>query len=322
MATMRACVARLKASEGGSVGLVVSVEDVPRPTPNFGRDEALVKVLRAGVCKTDLEIMKGYMGFEGILGHEFVGVVVECPPDRADAFLHKRVCADINVCCNDLVECGVCALPQEGKELVDRMRRNHCPNRSVIGILGRPGCFAEYICLPCRNLHVVEDDISEEDACFAEPLAAALRIVEQKLTRVGRRTAIMGDGKLGLLITAALTAFLRSADSASAPTEVYLFGRHDSKLELLEKMSESSSSSGVTLRLCNVNDDEGKRALKDLAHACDCVVEATGNPHGFTQSCELLKPRGTLVLKVSPPSLPLSPPLSRAMREAPVRSNV
>ena len=191
-------------------------------------------MLRAGVCKTDLEVMKGYMGFTGTLGHEFVGEVVKA---RDESLVGARVCGDINVaCCNKIeqVECSVCKSTLEmdkdevANECINRRQRNHCPNRNVLGILGRPGCFSQYLCLPRRNLHVVDPRISDIEAVFAEPLAAALRIVEQNLVKVddgqqgkgrkmsSQKIAVLGDGKLGLLITAALAATLIRSSSSCA----------------------------------------------------------------------------------------------------------
>jgi len=293
---MKAAVARARREGGG--GLELKVESVPRPVPDHAKDEALVKVTRAGVCNTDLEIMRGYMGFEGILGHEFVGVVEDAPPGRREEFLGKRVCADINVTCDDGGVCGVCCIKEEGHELVARRRRNHCPRRTVMGILGRSGCFAEYIVLPCRNLHVVDDNVSNEEACFSEPLAAALRIVEQQLASCAdERVAVLGDGKLGLLIAAALVTSLRQQKRgmSGAGTKVFVFGRHRKKLQMLQTLS--TGGGGVEVELVDTSTPEGQSTLTDAAASMDCVVEATGSPNGFDQACGLLHPLGTLVLK-------------------------
>jgi threonine dehydrogenase-like Zn-dependent dehydrogenase len=161
--------------------------EIQRPTPK--QDEALIRVLRAGVCNTDLEIMKGYMGFTGVLGHEFVGVVVESSSD--ESLIGKRVCGDINLACAD---CNVCSLH------TDRSR-NHCPNRTVLGIMNKDGTMAEFLTLPVRNLHVVPDSVTDEEAVFTEPLAAACRVVEQGLVQQNDKVAVLGDGKLGLMVS-------------------------------------------------------------------------------------------------------------------------
>ena len=179
---------------------------IPQPLPNF----ALVKVLRAGVCNTDLEILQGYMGFHGVLGHEFVGRVVEVNSDDAglrSKWTDQRVCGDINVGCAD---CFVCLNAQglDNRSGCCQMSRNHCPFRTVLGILNQNGTMAEYLTLPISNLHRVPDGMSDEVAVFSEPLAAACRIVEQGLVRYDGphpdRVAIVGDGKLGLMIAEVL----------------------------------------------------------------------------------------------------------------------
>ena len=235
--------------------------------------------------------MKGYMGFEGILGHEFVGVVVEAPPDKREQWLGKRVCADINVACNNqgVIKCAVCVLnvTDNPDERWNRLRRNHCPNRTVMGILGRSGCFAQYLCLPCRNLHPVPDNVSDADACFAEPLGAALRIVEQRLIVSQSKVAVLGDGKLGLLIAAAIGTTVEAAEHEKK--ELVLFGRHKSKLDMLKGLS--------IITPVDVSTEEGKARLESASGTFDVAVDATGSPDGFEQACRLLKPRGTCVLK-------------------------
>ena len=171
-----------------------TVMDVPEPRP--GEGEALVRVLMAAICATDLEIMKGYMGFKGIVGHEFVGVVETAPPSHAH-LVGKRVVGDINLCCWDAMNCGTCAIG-------GARARNHCPKRTVLGILNKDGTYCERLTLPVVNLHAVPDNVSTENAAFAEPLAAAFRIAEQQIIAPKDRVAIVGDGKLGLLITEVL----------------------------------------------------------------------------------------------------------------------
>jgi threonine dehydrogenase-like Zn-dependent dehydrogenase len=205
------------------------------PLPHIPNEKyALIQILRAGICNTDLEILSGYMGFTGILGHEFVGKVVNLHP-HVDSTLHakwmgKRVCGDINIgCCNFSISsteqkpsdyCQVCN-DDNYYNSSPNMSRNHCPNRTVLGILNQHGTFAEYMILPIQNLHLVpeppEEVCKDEIAVFAEPLAAAYRVVEQGLVQFsytaagggdgssrsdggGDRVAILGDGKLGLCI--------------------------------------------------------------------------------------------------------------------------
>src|SRR2546422_346603 len=167
----------------------VEVRDIPRPSrpPGF----ALIRMLRAGICNTDLELQRGYYGFAGTPGHEFVGEVVEA--DRPD-LIGRRVVGEINL------YCGVCEWCRKG------MGR-HCPYRTVLGIVKHPGAFQEFLTLPERNLHVVPDSVSTEAAVFTEPLAAACEILEQVRMPCSSLIAVLGDGKLGLLISQALNAF-------------------------------------------------------------------------------------------------------------------
>ena len=226
---------------------------------------AKIQVLRAGICNTDLELLQGYMGFKGVLGHEFVGRVVE----GSEKWLNQRVCGDINVGCAD---CQVC----DGSfDLTDSKRsRNHCPSRQVLGILNKDGTFAEYLTLPEKNLHLVPPELSDEEAVFAEPLAAACRIVEQNLVKLSDKVAILGDGKLGLMIAEVL-------GRQQLETKPVLFGKHQHKLELVK-------DSGVDTRLVSsVSAD----------HSYDVVVDATGSPEGLRLAASLCRPMGTLVLK-------------------------
>ncbi|MGQ9466732.1 MAG: MDR/zinc-dependent alcohol dehydrogenase-like family protein [Anaerolineae bacterium] len=183
-------------------------EDYPRPVPPPG--EALVRVRLAGICNTDLEIVRGYMGFRGVLGHEFVGVVEECAgPD----LVGRRVVGEINASCGDCPFCRA-GMP------------THCPHRTTLGIMGRDGAFAEYLTLPVRNLHAVPDTIADEEAVFTEPLAAALEIMEQVHLRPTDRVVVLGDGKLGLLVAQAL---------ALTGCDLLTVGRHREKLAVLAR---------------------------------------------------------------------------------------
>jgi threonine dehydrogenase-like Zn-dependent dehydrogenase len=230
-------------------------EDEPRPVPAAG--EALIRVLMAGICNTDREIIQGYMGFAGIPGHEFVGVVVEAGPGSA-GLAGRRVVGEIN--CG----CGSCAYCLRGLA-------RHCPSRTVLGISGRNGCFAEFVTLPVENLRAVPDRVSDEAAVFCEPLAAAFEVMEQVHVRPGVRVLVLGDGKLGQLAARVL---------ASVSARVTLAGRHAIKLA-------AAAAVGV--------DAVRSDGLKDGDF--DIVVEATGRAEGRRQAVSLVKPRGTLVLK-------------------------
>lgn len=185
------------------------VEDYPTPEPPPG--EALIRVNVAGVCNTDLELVKGYMQFRGIPGHEFVGVVERAP--GAEAWEGHRVVGEINVACGTCPTCRA-------------NRPTHCPNRTTLGISGRDGAFTEYLTLPIANLHPVSDDITDEAAVFTEPLAAACEIVQQVHVRPTDRVIVVGDGKLGLLCAQVL------ALTGCALTVV---GHHPEKLEIVAR---------------------------------------------------------------------------------------
>lgn len=227
------------------------------PMPDIPAGEALIKVKMAGLCNTDVEITMGYMGFEGILGHEFVGTVVEIN-HKDQSMLGQRVTGEINCACNN---CEYCA----------KGLQTHCPNRSVLGILKRNGCFAEYITLPIENLFIVPDNVSNEEAVFAEPLAAAFEILEQITVKQEDRILVLGDGKLGLLI--ALTLNLSKG-------KVTLAGKHADKLAIAQKQGVD------TILFTELTEEK-----------YDIVVEATGKAEGFEAAQRLTRPRGTIVLK-------------------------
>jgi threonine dehydrogenase-like Zn-dependent dehydrogenase len=283
---------------GDTVGKVV---ELPKPTPEPGF--ALIQVLRAGVCNTDLEILQGYMGFHGVLGHEFVGIVEEigvpkvAPDDDDDddeqlkqKWIGQRVCGDINVGC---ATCSVCQNIEQLDTCCSKMSRNHCPNRTVLGILNRNGTMAEYLTLPIGNLHLVPDDVSDEVAVFAEPLAAACRIPEQGLIRYDvvrpDTVAILGDGKLGLMIAEVLGRE-HSRHDLPVGNRPVLFGKHQHKLDLVE-------GSGVECK--SVSECQDETAFNGVAAAhsgkYDVVVDATGSPAGLSLAAGLCRPMGTLV---------------------------
>jgi threonine dehydrogenase-like Zn-dependent dehydrogenase len=234
--------------------------DVPEPTLLPG--EALVAVRSAGICNTDLELARGYMGFSGVLGHEVLGEVVETHGGPVpEALAGKRVVMEINCAC------GHCATCRGGG-------RNHCPSRTVLGILGRDGGIAERVRIPLENLHVLPDAIPDEAAVFIEPLAAALHAFDEAAPRPGERVCLLGDGKLGLLVGLALAA--RRGDLGRAVA----VGRHRDKLALLE-------AAGLDVALEEGFSESG----------FDVVVEATGQPSGLARALALVRPRGTIVLK-------------------------
>ena len=229
-----------------------------KPVPQKG--EALIRVTLAGICNTDFEITKGYMGYVGVLGHEFVGVVEEVN-DGDQSWVGKRVVAEISWGC-DNPNCEWCA----------KKNYRHCPNRHTIGIWKKDGCMAEYITLPTNILFEVPENVTDEQAVFVEPLAAACEILEQLHIDPSSKVLVLGDGKLGL--TTALTLNAHNLD-------VLLVGKHKNKLDIAE-------AQGVKTQL-----------LQDftIEKKYDVVIEATGSASGFEMSMALTKPRGVLVLK-------------------------
>ena len=233
----------------------------PKPIPQEG--EALIKVLLAGICNTDYEITKGYMGYVGILGHEFVGVVEKVNSSNPDEqkWVGKRVVAEISYGCDD-PNCEWCA----------KKNYRHCPERHTLGIWKKDGCFAEYMTMPVNVLFEVPDNVPNEQAVFVEPLAAACEISEQLHIEPTAKVLVLGDGKLGL--TTALTLSAQNLD-------VMLVGKHQNKLDI-------AKAQGVKTQLLNEFKSE---------KIYDVVVEATGTASGFETSMSLTKPRGVLVLK-------------------------
>jgi len=231
--------------------------------------EALVKVIRAGICNTDLEIVKGYSGFHGILGHEFVGRVIESPEASQ---VGQRVVGEINA------GCGTCNLCRLGDS-------RHCAARTVLGIKARDGAIAEYLSLPGRNLIEVPDSLSDTEAVFAEPLAAALNILEQVKVDSSTSVAVIGDGKLAQLIILVL------AQTGCMPT---IIGKHQEKLELAKNAGARSIP---------VNDTANQVAIDDwletskLKNEFDVVIEASGSESGLPMALALARPRGIVVLK-------------------------
>lgn len=233
---------------------VVSTRDVAVPARPEGF--ALLRLLVAGICNTDLELQRGYYGFTGTPGHEFVAEVVEA--DSAE-LVGRRVAGEINLAC---AQCEWCV----------RGLGRHCPNRTVLGIVNQPGAFEEFFLLPERNLHLLPDDMPSERAVFLEPLAAASEILDQVAIPRHASIAVLGDGKLGLLIAQLLDAY---------GYRVHQFGRHPAKLAL-------SAACGVATEVVG-------GALPVAAY--DYVVDATGSAEGLRQAATMTRPRGTLILK-------------------------
>jgi len=232
----------------------LSVKNIAKPDPS---NEALVRVLLSGICNTDLEIARGYAGFKGTIGHEFVGVV----EDSADnTLVGRRVVGEINA------GCGKCDLCRAGDS-------RHCARRTVLGIVGRDGAHAEFLQLPVENLIPVPKNIPDEHAVFTEPLAAACGILERVSISKTDRVAVIGDGKLGLLCAQVL---------ALTGPSLLLVGKHSSKLRIAERRGIETATP--------------KQAAK-RKREFDVVVEASGAAAGFDLALTLLKPRGQLVLK-------------------------
>ncbi len=231
------------------------------PEPSLPLGEALIRPTRMGVCATDLEICRGYMGFTGVLGHEFVGVVEAVAGKRDAAWVGKRVVGNIN-CVR-----SVCDLCKAGL-------RDHARDRSVLGIKERDGCFADRFVLPVANLHEVPTNVDDDHAVFVEPLAAAYQILRQ-LTVEGRPyITVLGDGRLGLLVAQVVNQLNAT---------VRVIGKHEAKLRLCEKW-------GIKHRLLH---DVGLRQDQDI------VIDCTGSPRGLVTAMQMVRPRGTIVMKTT-----------------------
>ena len=231
------------------------------PNPTVKDDEVLIKTSMVGICNTDYEITQGYMGYKGVIGHEFVGVVCEVGKNVDKNLLNKRVVGEINCACND------CSWCHQGLQ-------RHCPNRSTLGIWQKDGCFSEYFTLPKENVIEISDNIDDTTATFTEPLAAAYEILEQVHIKPDAKVAILGDGKLGLCISLVFSAL---------NIDYIHIGKHE------EKLAISKNLGAKTMLLSEIKEEDKK--------SFDVVVEATGSTGGFETSASLVKPHGTLVLK-------------------------
>lgn len=227
-----------------------------RPKPRRPKDHALIRLICGGICNTDLELLRGYYGFCGTPGHEFVGEVVAADNRR---LIGRRVVGEINL------QCGQC-------EWCKRGLGRHCPRRTVLGIVKHPGAFSEFFTLPERNLHIVPAGVATEEAVFTEPLAAACEILDQVRIPRGDAVAVLGDGKLGLLVAQVL---------AVHGAEVKLYGRHKEKMRI-------AAAAGIE----TIGDRSGRPS-----RGYQWVVEATGSAEGLGQAVEMVRPRGTIIMK-------------------------
>lgn len=213
-----------------------------------------VKVCKAGICETDLQLIQGYMGFNGVLGHEFVGIA------QSGRYAGKRVAGEINCAC------GRCEYCQAGLG-------NHCPHRTVLGILNHDGAFADRLWLPEENLHLIPDHVTDEQAVFVEPLAAAFQIPAQIDLSCFKNAIVLGDGRLGNLCAQVLQPIV---------SKLLVVGKHTEKLSLLDQL-------GIETKLLHTVESD--------AMVADLVVDCTGSPSGLQTALKLVKPRGTIVLK-------------------------
>jgi threonine dehydrogenase-like Zn-dependent dehydrogenase len=244
-----------------------------RPLPKLRRGWALVRVRLAGICNTDIELLHGYYNFRGVPGHEFVGTVEELhgvSEGEKRKWVGRRVCAEINISCKALGRRPVCDFCRRGL-------KTHCARRKVLGIIDHPGAYAEYLTLPLENLHAVPDGVSNEQAVFVEPLAAACEILEQVDVSKIREAAVLGDGKLAQLIARVLR---------TAIPRVVMYGKHKRKLVLARR-------AGIATK--RVRGDASD--LRRVPEKFRLVVEATGSPTGLALAQQMTEPRGTLVLK-------------------------
>jgi|SRR5208282_4151355 len=244
-----------------------------KPLPKLHHGWALIRVRLAGICNTDVEILRGYRQFRGTPGHEFVGEVVEVAGVAAQTrkrWLGERVAGEINVACSAYGYKPLCAFCRRGL-------KTHCARRTVLGIVALDGAFAEYLALPLENLHLIPNNVSDAKAVFIEPLAAACQLLDQLEIRKFPAAAVLGDGKLAHLIALVLNA---------AGTRVILYGKHENKLA-------RARNAGIATKKIRGNAGDAKRVKETYR----LVVEATGSPTGLTLAQHMTEPRGTLLLK-------------------------
>jgi threonine dehydrogenase-like Zn-dependent dehydrogenase len=236
----------------------IALHHLPVPEPSSG--ECLVRVRTAGICGTDLQLLQGYADFQGLPGHEFAGIVESVGSSADRSWVGKRVVGEINI------GCGACEWCASGV-------REHCTNRTVLGIRGRNGAFAERLTLPAVNLHELPSQLDDRSAVFVEPVAACCRILEQVDIRPATHVAVLGDGRMGLLAAQVIR---------TVTPDVTLFGRHDRKLAIARELGLTCAPS---------------RSEPDRKGRFDVVVDATGRPDGFQQALEYVRPRGIVVMK-------------------------
>jgi threonine dehydrogenase-like Zn-dependent dehydrogenase len=249
--------------------LVAQKKPLPRLRPRW----ALVRVRLAGICNTDVEILRGYHAFRGVPGHEFVGEVAALNGASAKEktkWLGRRVTGEINVSCSAYGYRPLCAFCRRGL-------KTHCARRTVLGIVNHDGAFAEYLALPLENLHAVPHSVTDQQTVFVEPLAAACEILKQVNIRQFRSAAVLGDGKLAQLIARVLRTAL---------PRVVMYGKHQDKLKL------AALAKIETRKVCGDASD-----LRHIKENFALVVEATGAPSGMSLAQQMTEPRGTLILK-------------------------
>jgi threonine dehydrogenase-like Zn-dependent dehydrogenase len=246
---------------------------VEKPLPKLRDGWALLRTRVAGMCNTDIEILRGYHAFRGTPGHEFVAEVVEVhgvAKVMQKKWLGRRVTGEINISCSAYGYKPVCTFCKRGL-------KTHCARRTVLGIVNHDGAFAEYFALPLENLHVAPDEVTDEQAVFVEPLAAACEILAQVDVKNFREAAVLGDGKLAHLIAMVLRTAL---------PRVVMYGKHETKLQLARR-------AGIETKKVRGDAGDLQRAKENFA----LLVEATGSPSGLALALQMTEPRGTLVLK-------------------------
>lgn len=249
------------------------LKSAARPLPKLRSGWALIRVRLAGICNTDVEILRGYHNFHGTPGHEFVGQVTEVrgiSASKKKKWIGRRVCGEINVSCSAYGFRPACEFCRRGLQ-------THCARRTVLGIVAHDGAFAEYLALPLENLHIVPNRVTDEQAVFVEPLAAACEVLEQVDARKIRSAAVLGDGKLAQLIARLLRTVI---------PRVVMYGKHEKKLALARR-------AGIQTK--RVRGDASD--LKRIEENYRLLVEATGSPSGLALAQQMTEPRGTLVLK-------------------------
>jgi threonine dehydrogenase-like Zn-dependent dehydrogenase len=244
-----------------------------KPLPRLRAGWALVRVRLAGICNTDVEILRGYHSFRGTPGHEFVGEVADLrdvPSATKKKWMGRRVCGEINISCSAYGYKPLCKFCQRGL-------KTHCARRTVLGIVNHDGAFAEYLTLPLENLHIVPAHVTDEQAVFVEPLAAACEILDQVDVRKLKAAAVLGDGKLAQLIARVLR---------TAIPRVVMYGKHAEKLAL-------ARHAGIATQRVRGDASDLKRIRENFV----LLVEATGSPTGLALGQHMTEPCGTLVLK-------------------------